>query len=126
MIAAMTASLSIAATGSTPMNLWTRSAGQRRCAHENAANQTADARARLDRSTGANAGKSDLGGQPMKDTANIVTVPDCLKLYAPEKRWVVWTWENRKDKSGNVKPTKKPFQAWGGVRGGYAQNDNPA
>ena len=56
----------------------------------------------------------------MKDTENSLAFPACLKPYAKEKRWVVWAWETRKGK-----PTKPPFKTFGGVRGGYASNDNP-
>lgn len=52
-------------------------------------------------------------------------IPQCLMPLAEAKRWVVWGWENRTDKHGNVKPTKPPRKAFGGVRGGYAQNDKP-
>lgn len=55
----------------------------------------------------------------------INVIPDCLSDIATQPRWVVWKWENRKNKQGITKPTKPPHRAAGGRVGGYASNDKP-
>lgn len=52
-------------------------------------------------------------------------VPQSLVDIAPGDRWVVWKWENRKNKNGEVKPTKPPFMVKLGRPCGYASNDKP-
>jgi hypothetical protein len=54
-----------------------------------------------------------------------LAIPQCLAPYADHQRWVVWKWEDRIDKNGEVKKTKPPFRANGGRLGSYAHNDKP-
>jgi hypothetical protein len=52
-------------------------------------------------------------------------IPECLQGLRDEKRWVVWRYEERKNKNGELAFTKPPLKAHGGTVGKYASNNDP-
>jgi primase-polymerase (primpol)-like protein len=52
-------------------------------------------------------------------------IPGALKEIAPDPRWIVWKWAQRRNKDSKVKPTKPPLMIKYHRPSGYAHNDKP-
>lgn len=57
---------------------------------------------------------------------NKTKIPLAIQELGSDNRWVVWRWEERQNKRGEVKRTKPPLAVKHGCPVGYAKNNDPA
>lgn len=57
---------------------------------------------------------------------NKTKIPLAIQELGSDNRWVVWRWEERQNKRGEVKRTKPPLAVKHGRPVGYAKNNDPA
>lgn len=61
--------------------------------------------------------------QPKTFVADLAALPAALERLVKEPRWVVWRWEFKKNKKGELKWTKEPYQSRAPSR--FARTNDP-